>query len=112
MIKTLTLLVINSLFLFWASLYYLFIYANWGGFTKFVLGSLFFADAVFYLLVVWGIWQKSKLLYYFGLFLVLGNIVLVICDQFGWVDFSVLVLNLATLVSLVLLGRKSKFFKR
>jgi len=111
MVPAVILLVSNSLFLSLASLYYFFIYANWLGFTKFILGSLFFADAVLYLLIAWGISQKIRILYYFGLFLILGNIVLTIFDELGLVDFAVLALNLATLISLILLKKKYKFSK-
>ena len=111
MIITIFLLILNSLVWFAFSLVYFFNYGNWAGMINFTLGSLFLLDGFLYLLVAWGIYKKIRLLYLFGLILISGNLLLTIFDQVGWVDFAVLVLNLAILVSLILLKKKSKFFK-
>jgi len=107
---SISLLVLNSLLWVVFSIVYFFNYSNWLGMINFAMGSLLLLDAFLYLIVAWGIFKKIKLLYYFGLFLILGNIVLVIVDELGLVDFAVLTLNLAILISLILLKRKPKLF--
>jgi len=100
-IISISLLVLNSLLWVVFSIVYFFNYSNWLGMMNFAIGSLLLLDAFLYLVVAWGIFKKIKILYYFGLFLIFGNIVLFIVDEFGLVDFAVLALNLAILVALI-----------
>jgi hypothetical protein len=108
MVLAVFLLIINALVWLFISLVYFFNYGNWAGMINFTLGSLFLLDGFFYLLAAWGILKRIKILYFFGLILVSGNLLLTILDELGLIDFAVLALNLAILASLVLL-RKKKF---
>ena len=96
-----TLLVVNAIFWLVAAVYALLSNHDTG--TNAIVVAMLFAEPVVYLVAVYGVAQRIKLFYLFALLLTLGNTVLSITDEIGWLDMLSLVLSFAAFVSLLAL---------
>ena len=61
-----------------------------------------FGDALLFGVCAWQLPKRTKFLFFFSVFVLAGNIVPTIFDQFGLADFLFVMLNIATLVSLIM----------
>ena len=69
-----------------------------------VIAALIFGNAGAMLIAGIGIGRKNRWLYYFGILVLLANIVLTFTDQFGWLDFVTLVFDVF-LLGFIVFGR-------
>ena len=68
----------------------------------------FFGDALLFGVCAWQLPKKTKFIFFFSVFVLAANIVPTIFDQFGLADLLFVLLNIATLASLII-SRKEFF---
>lgn len=88
--------------LFWFTFAVLVVFGVGSLFATYPLYALvMFADAVVMAFCAWQLPKRTKFIFYFSAFVLALNIVPTIFDQFGLADLFFVLLNLATLISLV-----------
>ena len=67
---------------------------------------VFFGDALLFGVYTWQLPKRTKLIFYFSIFVLAANIIPTIFDQFGLADLLFVLLNFATFFSLITYRRK------
>ena len=63
--------------------------------------AVFFGDALLFGVCAWQLPKRTKFIFYFSIFVLAVNIIPTIFDQFGLADLLFVLLNVATLFSLI-----------
>jgi hypothetical protein len=63
--------------------------------------TVFFGDALLFGICTWQLPKRTRFIFYFSIFVLATNIIPTIFDQFGLADLLFVLLNFATLFSLI-----------
>ena len=89
--------------LFWLTVAVLVVFGIGSLFASYPLyAAVMFGDAVVMVFCAWQLPKRTKFIFYFSVFVLALNIIPTIFDQFGLVDLLFVLLNFATLTSLIL----------
>ena len=98
-----------TLFLFWFTFAVLVVLGVGSLFASYPLYALvMFGDAVIMAFCAWQLPKRTRFIFYASVFILALNIIPTIFDQFGLADLLFVLLNIATLISLV--GARKEFF--
>ena len=91
-----------TLFLFWFTFAVLVIFGIGSLFASYPFYSfVMFGDAVIVAFCAWQLPKRTKFIFYVSVFVLALNIIPTIFDQFGLADLLFVLLNIATLISLI-----------
>ena len=89
-------------FLFWFTVAVLVVFGIGSLFATYPFYAvIMFGDAVVMAFCAWQLSKRTKFIFYFSVFVLALNIIPTIFDQFGLADLFFVLLNFATLISLV-----------
>lgn len=96
---SIALLIANTIFWFFAASFLSF--SNFGANANMVVKALLFMEAFLYLICVYGLYKKYKLVYLFSLILTFGNSILSLTDELDISDLASFILSLVTFITLL-----------
>lgn len=107
---SIALLITNTLFWFFAASFLSF--SNFSANANIVVKALLFIEAFLYLICVYGLYKKNRLIYIFSLILTFGNSILSLTDELDISDLVSFILSLVTFITLLTLWGDIKRMSR